>query len=110
MDEKVLEQILEKLKKLDQIDELRQDVKRLYEGQNLLQQEVKQLREGQNTLEKGQHKLEQGQDTLQQEVKQLREGQEEILTNIKYLWEDIKRIDDRFSGQERKIRVLSGDD
>lgn len=62
------------------------------EFQKIVLQELKTLKEGQQKLEEGQQKLE--------------EGQKEIRKELNFVWEDIKRIDNRLEKQEVKIRKV----
>lgn len=50
--------------------------------------------------------LEEGQTSLEQNFVKLEEGQEEIKKELKYIWDDIKRIDQRLSQQENEIIYL----
>ena len=69
------------------------------EFQKIVLQELKTLKEGQQKLEEGQQKLEEGQQKLE-------EGQKEIRKELNFVWEDIKRIDNRLEKQEVKIRKV----
>lgn len=60
---------------------------------------VSDLKEGQISLEKGMTKLEARQANVEK-------GQESILTQLRYVWEDIKRIDDRLAGHEQELALL----
>jgi chromosome segregation ATPase len=51
------------------------------------------LEQGQSKLEQGQSKLEQGQSKMQSDINGLKSEVSETNMNIKYLWGDIKRLD-----------------
>jgi len=79
--EEVLKQILNKLESLEQ-------------GQQEIRADVADLKAGQAKLEAGQKKLEQ--------------GQREIRKELKFIWEDIKKIDNRLTIQEQETLKLKG--
>ena len=58
----------------------------------LVLQQLRILTEGQAKLEAGQAKLEAGQKAIRNE--------------LKYVWEDIKKIDNRLSAQEEETYML----
>ena len=76
------------------------------EFQKIVLQELKTLKEGQQKLEEGQQKLEEGQQKLEEGQQKLEEGQKEIRKELNFVWEDIKRIDNRLEKQEVKIRKV----
>jgi uncharacterized phage infection (PIP) family protein YhgE len=86
--EDILKQILEKLESLEQ-------------GQQEIRADIADLKAGQAKLEAGQAKLEAGQRKLEQ-------GQREIRKELKFIWEDIKKIDNRLTIQEQETLKLKG--
>ncbi|MBO8128560.1 MAG: hydrolase [Peptococcaceae bacterium] len=106
--EKVLEQILAELKELRQgQDELRRE--QIAQGQRLERLEKGQaaLEKGQAVLEKGQATLEKGQAALEERLIRLENGQKKIRKELCYIWDDIKKLDNRLTNQEEKLQTLS---
>lgn len=52
------------------------------------------------TLTDGQKMLEQGQKEIRQDVR-------EIKNELEYIWDDIKKIDNRLSTQEEEVVILN---
>jgi len=67
--------------------------------QRLVLEQLKILMDGQKSLEKGQESLVKGQAALEK-------GQIEIKNELKFIWDDIKKIDNRLSAQEEEVVIL----
>lgn len=80
-----------------------------------IKQNVGGLKEGQNNLEVGQQQLvervgelEKRQENLEIGLRDLGKGQREIKKELGFVWDDIKKIDNRLEEQEIKIsKVVS---
>jgi len=58
-------------------------------------------------LEEGQIKLEGRLNNLEEGQRKLEKGQEDIKRELRYIWDDIKRIDNRLEKQEIKLKKVS---
>ena len=83
------------------------------EFQRIVLEELSGLREGQRSLEEGQSKLEEGQTRLELRQGKLESRQNSMEKDIKeiknvqkFMWEDIKKLDNRLGKQEEKVRRL----
>ena len=73
--------------------------------------ELKDLKTGMDSrFDKVDSKLEKVEsrlDNIESDVKLLKKDTKEIKHNINYIWEDIKRMDDRLVDQEKKVEKLA---
>jgi len=93
--------VLEKLGGIEgRIDTLEGRLGNLEEGQIKLEGRLNNLEEGQIKLEGRLNNLEEGQ-------RKLEKGQEDIKRELRYIWDDIKRIDNRLEKQEIKLKKVS---
>ncbi len=88
------------------IQELRQDVQELRQGQQELRQDVQELRQGQQELRQDVQGLKQGQAALETALNDLRASNrathKKIFTLLDAIWDDVKRIDNRFNVHEEE--------
>ncbi|SHJ99584.1 hypothetical protein [Paramaledivibacter caminithermalis] len=71
-----------------------------------IKSDISDLKTGQSKLEKGMTNLEKGQAKLEKSVANLEKGQQEIKKEISFMWEDIKRLDNRLTKQEQQTYLL----
>ncbi|MDN5303081.1 MAG: hypothetical protein PWQ60_2595 [Thermoanaerobacteraceae bacterium] len=76
-------------------------LKKILEKVDGIENSVTELKEGQKRLEERQAKLEEGQKRLEERQVKLEEGQKEIRKELKFIWDDIKKIDNRLIAQEK---------
>lgn len=57
-------------------------------------------------LQEGQKKTDERLDRIEVDIKGLKKDTKEIKRNLNYVWDDIKRIDDRLQVQEEKVERL----
>lgn len=72
-----------------------------------LKKDVGGLEKGQQNLEEGQRNLEKRQGNLEDGQKRLEKGQREIKRELSFIWDDIKKIDNRLEEQEIEIKKVS---
>ena len=126
-----LSEILRSIERLwEEVRELREEVRKLWENQNKLWEEVRALREGQNklweninrlweevrSLREGQNKLWEEVRTLREEIRKLweevrtlRENQNKLWENVSKLWEEVRALREdqgRLWREVRDLRVL----
>ncbi|MCM8710494.1 hypothetical protein M2651_05575 [Clostridium sp. SYSU_GA19001] len=85
---------------------MEQILKQILEKLNSMETDIKELKAGQAKLEKGQAKLEAGQAKLEAGQAKLEKGQQEIKAELKFMWDDIKKLDNRLSAQENEVFTL----
>jgi len=43
---------------------------------------------------------------MEGDIKDLKQGQQDIRKELRYIWDDIKKLDERLTGQEEEVVIL----